>query len=299
MSAQIDTEDLEELSISMPQQRRTPQRPSDPSPTPQPPIIAVHDTKTKADRKAIQRLGQYTIVKTLGEGSFGKVKLATHQVSGQKVALKVINRKQLVTRDMAGRIEREIQYLQLLRHPHIIKLYTVITTPTDIIMVLEYAGGELFDYIVNNGRLPETQARKFFQQIVCAVEYCHRHKIVHRDLKPENVLVVHDDDGHEVVKLVDFGIFKLLTGDDQKLTRAGLVFGTPRYMSPEQVSGGKIDERADLYAVGIVLFEMLTGAPPFDADQAGMLMRMHVLADVPPLPDTPLVREARTTTLPG
>jgi serine/threonine protein kinase len=109
---------------------------------------------------------------------------------------------------------------------------------------------------------------------------------VHRDLKPENVLVVDDDDGREVVKLIDFGIVKLLTGDDQKLTRAGLVFGTPRYMSPEQVSGGKIDERADLYSMGVVLFEMLTGAPPFDADQAGMLMRMHVLADVPPLPDT-------------
>lgn len=108
----------------MPAQRRTPARPSEPSPTPTPvaPTTAVSETKNKADRKAIQRLGQYTIVKTLGEGSFGKVKLATHQVSGQKVALKVINRKQLVTRDMAGRIEREIQYLQLLRHPHIIKL---------------------------------------------------------------------------------------------------------------------------------------------------------------------------------
>ena len=119
MSAAIDTEDLEELSMSMPAQRRTPARPADPSPTVMAPPM---DTKAKPDPKTNQRLGQYTIVKTLGEGSFGKVKLATHQVSGQKVALKIINRKRLVTRDMAGRIEREIQYLQLLRHPHIIKL---------------------------------------------------------------------------------------------------------------------------------------------------------------------------------
>ncbi|RMZ67666.1 major facilitator superfamily transporter [Pyrenophora seminiperda CCB06] len=149
--------DLEELSISMPAQRRgaggasTTKAADAALAAPQAALgTAVQESKSK-DSKANQRLGQYTIVRTLGEGSFGKVKLATHQVSGQKVALKIINRKRLVTRDMAGRIEREIQYLQLLRHPHIIKLYTVITTPTEIIMVLEYAGGELFDYILYAG----------------------------------------------------------------------------------------------------------------------------------------------------
>lgn len=126
MSAAIDNEDLEELSISMPAPRRggastTKTVEFSPAP-PTAPTTAAQESKSK-DAKASQRLGQYTIVKTLGEGSFGKVKLATHQVSGQKVALKIINRKRLVTRDMAGRIEREIQYLQLLRHPHIIKLY--------------------------------------------------------------------------------------------------------------------------------------------------------------------------------
>jgi carbon catabolite-derepressing protein kinase len=82
-------------------------------------------------------------------------------------------------------VKREIQYLKVLRHPHIIKLYEVITTPTDIIMVIEYAGGELFNYIVDKGKMQEDEARRFFQQIICAIEYCHRHKIVHRDLKPE------------------------------------------------------------------------------------------------------------------
>jgi carbon catabolite-derepressing protein kinase len=130
MSAAIDNEDLEELSISMPAPRRGGASTtkavdfSQAQPTAQP--TAAQETRSK-DSKANQRLGQYTIVKTLGEGSFGKVKLATHQVSGDPVALKIINRKRLVTRDMAGRIEREIQYLQLLRHPHIIKLYVETT----------------------------------------------------------------------------------------------------------------------------------------------------------------------------
>jgi carbon catabolite-derepressing protein kinase len=126
MSQAIDNEDLEELSISITSHnRRSSARPPDFSSTPAPTSSnpGGHDSKSGRESKTSQRLGQYTIVRTLGEGSFGKVKLATHQVSGQKVALKIINRKKLVTRDMAGRIEREIQYLQLLRHPHIIKLY--------------------------------------------------------------------------------------------------------------------------------------------------------------------------------
>jgi len=122
MSAAIDTEDLEELSISMPAPRRTTTRPNEFPTPPVAPSSILQDKGSARESKTSQRLGQYTIVKTLGEGSFGKVKLATHGVSGQKVALKIINRKRLVTRDMAGRIEREIQYLQLLRHPHIIKL---------------------------------------------------------------------------------------------------------------------------------------------------------------------------------
>jgi serine/threonine protein kinase len=111
--------------------------------------------------------------------------VATHSMTGHKVAMKIINRRKIQHMDMTSRVKREIQYLKVLRHPHIIKLYEVITTSTDIIMVIEYAGQELFEYIVNKGRMEEGEARRFFQQIICAIEYCHRHKIVHRDLKPE------------------------------------------------------------------------------------------------------------------
>jgi carbon catabolite-derepressing protein kinase len=267
MSAAIDNEDLEELSISMPNPRRggSTLRTVDFAAPPVAPPTVMQESKSR-DSKASQRLGQYTIVKTLGEGSFGKVKLATHQVSGQKVALKIINRKRLVTRDMAGRIEREIQYLQLLRHPHIIKLYTVITTPTEIIMVLEYAGGELFDYIVNNGRLQEDKARKFFQQIVCAVEYCHRHKIVHRDLKPENLLL---DDQYNV-KIADFGLSNIMTDGNFLKTSCG----SPNYAAPEVISGKLYaGPEVDVWSCGVILYVLLVGRLPFDDEYIPTLFK--------------------------
>ncbi|KAL2256854.1 hypothetical protein VTK26DRAFT_1025 [Humicola hyalothermophila] len=204
-----------------------------------------------------QRIGAYNIVKTLGEGSFGKVKLAVHRSTGQQVALKIISRKNLISRDMQGRVEREIEYLQLLRHPHIIKLYTVIKTPAEIIMVLEYAGGELFDYIVQHGKMHEDKARRFFQQMLCAVEYCHRHKIVHRDLKPENLLL----DDHLNVKIADFGLSNIMTDGNFLKTSCG----SPNYAAPE-VIGGKLyaGPEVDVWSCGVILYVLLVGRLPFD-----------------------------------
>ncbi|KAL1839338.1 hypothetical protein VTJ49DRAFT_1634 [Mycothermus thermophilus] len=204
-----------------------------------------------------QRIGAYKIVRTLGEGSFGKVKLAVHRSTGQKVALKIISRKNLISRDMQGRVEREIEYLQLLRHPHIIKLYTVIKTTTEIIMVLEYAGGELFDYIVAHGKMQENEARRFFQQMLCAVEYCHRHKIVHRDLKPENLLL----DDNLNVKIADFGLSNIMTDGNFLKTSCG----SPNYAAPE-VIGGKLyaGPEVDVWSCGVILYVMLVGRLPFD-----------------------------------
>ncbi|KAK6432736.1 Protein kinase, partial [Oleoguttula sp. CCFEE 5521] len=144
MSSTLDDEDLS-LSISASSARRNSRDNRDANGRATHPTVEAlrnDPAVTKAPNPHFSaRLSQYTMIKTLGEGSFGKVKLAIHQSSGQQVALKIISRRKLVTRDMAGRIEREIQYLQLLRHPHIIKLFTVITTPGEIVMVLEYAGG--------------------------------------------------------------------------------------------------------------------------------------------------------------
>jgi carbon catabolite-derepressing protein kinase len=256
MTSAIDDDDLA-LSISNSQARRLSKDGPEPNGSlPAPSIPAMHAPRQRSS-KGYERLGQYNVLKTLGEGSFGKVKLATHMSSGQKVALKIISRKKLVTRDMAGRIEREIQYLQLLRHPHIIKLYTVITMPGEIVMVLEYAGGELFDYIVKNGKMAEDKARKFFQQVVCAVEYCHRHKIVHRDLKPENLLL----DDNLNVKIADFGLSNIMTDGNFLKTSCG----SPNYAAPEVISGKLYaGPEVDVWSCGVILYVLLCGRLPFD-----------------------------------
>ncbi|OWK57803.1 5'-AMP-activated protein kinase catalytic subunit alpha-1 [Lonchura striata] len=152
------------------------------------------------------KIGHYILGDTLGVGTFGKVKVGKHELTGHKVAVKILNRQKIRSLDVVGKIRREIQNLKLFRHPHIIKLYQVISTPTDIFMVMEYvSGGELFDYICKNGRLDEKESRRLFQQILSGVDYCHRHMVVHRDLKPENVLL----DAHMNAKIADFGSEKL------------------------------------------------------------------------------------------
>lgn len=212
------------------------------------------------------RVGNYQIVKTLGEGSFGKVKLAYHVTTGQKVALKIINKKVLAKSDMQGRIEREISYLRLLRHPHIIKLYDVIKSKDEIIMVIEYAGNELFDYIVQRNKMSEQEARRFFQQIISAVEYCHRHKIVHRDLKPENLLL----DEHLNVKIADFGLSNIMTDGNFLKTSCG----SPNYAAPEVISGKLYaGPEVDVWSCGVILYVMLCRRLPFDDESIPVLFK--------------------------
>lgn len=203
------------------------------------------------------RIGRYQIIKTLGEGSFGTVKLAYHLATHDRVALKIINRKTLAKSDMQGHVEREISYLRLLRHPHIIKLYDVIKSKDEIIMVIEYAGKELFDYIVQKGRMEEDEARRFFQQIISAVEYCHKHKIVHRDLKPENLLL----DENMKVKIADFGLSNIMTDGNFLKTSCG----SPNYAAPEVISGKLYaGPEVDVWSCGVILYVMLCGRLPFD-----------------------------------
>ncbi|AMD22527.1 HHL243Wp [Eremothecium sinecaudum] len=213
-----------------------------------------------------QGIGKYQVIKTLGEGSFGKVKLAYHVGTGQKVALKIINKKVLAKSDMQGRIEREISYLRLLRHPHIIKLYDVMKSNDEIIMVIEYAGNELFDYIVQRDKMSENEARRFFQQIISAVEYCHRHKIVHRDLKPENLLL----DEHLNVKIADFGLSNIMTDGNFLKTSCG----SPNYAAPEVISGKLYaGPEVDVWSSGVILYVMLCRRLPFDDESIPVLFK--------------------------
>ncbi|CCI47099.1 unnamed protein product [Albugo candida] len=213
------------------------------------------------------QLGHYRLGKTLGIGSFGKVKLAEHEITGHKVAIKILNRNKIRSLDMNEKVRREISLLRKMRHPHIIRLYEVIDTPTDIFMVLEYvAGGELFDYIVSKGRLMPEEARHFFHQILSGVEYCHFHRIVHRDLKPENLLLDADNN----VKIADFGLSNIMQDGDFLRTSCG----SPNYAAPEVISGSLYaGPEVDVWSCGVILYALLCGSLPFDDESIPNLFK--------------------------
>nr|QHO60637.1 AMP-activated protein kinase alpha subunit [Crassostrea hongkongensis] len=223
--------------------------------------------KSSSSQNAQVKIGHYILGDTLGIGTFGKVKIATHQLTNHKVAVKILNRQKIKSLDVVGKIKREIQNLKLFRHPHIIKLYQVISTPTDIFMVMEYvSGGELFDYIVKHGKLKEPEARRFFQQIISGVDYCHRHMVVHRDLKPENLLL----DSNLNVKIADFGLSNMM--HDGEFLRTSC--GSPNYAAPEVISGKLYaGPEVDIWSCGVILYALLCGTLPFDDEHVPTLFR--------------------------
>ena len=154
-----------------------------------------HHAKTSSTRKKevkARSIGHCQIGKTIGEGTFGKVKLGTHNLTGEKVAVKILEKHRIIEQVDVDRVSREIKILKLARHPNIVQLYEIIETPRQLYLITEYvSGGELFDYIVAKRKLPEKEACKFFQQIMCGVRYLHELGIVHRDIKPENMLLDH------------------------------------------------------------------------------------------------------------
>lgn len=226
----------------------------------------------------IVKIGHYTLGQTLGVGTFGKVKIGEHQLTKHKVAVKILNRQKIKSLDVVGKIRREIQNLKLFRHPHIIKLYQVISTPTDIFMIMEYvSGGELFDYIVKHGKLKEYEARRFFQQIISGVDYCHRHMIVHRDLKPENLLLDHNLH----VKIADFGLSNMMMDGEFLRTSCG----SPNYAAPEVISGKLYaGPEVDIWSCGVILYALLCGTLPFDDEHVPTLFR-KIKSGVFPIPE--------------
>eukprot|EP00617_Octactis_speculum_P011917 CAMPEP_0185791344 /NCGR_PEP_ID=MMETSP1174-20130828/158323_1 /TAXON_ID=35687 /ORGANISM="Dictyocha speculum, Strain CCMP1381" /LENGTH=533 /DNA_ID=CAMNT_0028486289 /DNA_START=179 /DNA_END=1780 /DNA_ORIENTATION=+ len=215
---------------------------------------------------AIQ-IGNYRLGKNLGIGAFGKVKHATHVITGHHVAIKILNRKRIGDLDMADKVKREINILKKCSHPHIIRLYEVIDTPTDIFVVMEYvSNGELFDYIVSKGRLVPDEARHFFHQIVAGVEYCHFHSIVHRDLKPENLLL----DADNTLKIADFGLSNTMRDGDFLRTSCG----SPNYAAPEVISGNLYaGPEVDVWSCGVILYALLCGSLPFDDESIPNLFK--------------------------
>ncbi|XP_006015126.1 serine/threonine-protein kinase BRSK1 [Alligator sinensis] len=212
-----------------------------------------------------QYVGPYRLEKTLGKGQTGLVKLGVHCITGQKVAIKIVNREKL-SESVLMKVEREIAILKLIEHPHVLKLHDVYENKKYLYLVLEHvSGGELFDYLVKKGRLTPKEARKFFRQIVSALDFCHSYSICHRDLKPENLLL----DEKNNIRIADFGMASLQVGDNLLETSCG----SPHYACPEVIKGEKYDgRRADMWSCGVILFALLVGALPFDDDNLRQLL---------------------------
>lgn len=213
------------------------------------------------------KIKDYRIGQTLGIGSFGKVKLAVHEPTGKKVAIKIMNKGKMKAINMYEKSIKEISILKSIVHPHIIRLYEVIDTPSDIYIIMEYVtGGELFDYITQKGRISEDESRRLFQQIISGMEYCYINRICHRDLKPENILL----DENNNIKIGDFGLSSYISDGDFLNTSCG----SPNYAAPEVVSGkAYTGPEIDIWSCGVILYALLCGTLPFDDENVGNLFR--------------------------
>ena len=232
-------------------------------------------------------IGNYRITAKLGEGGMGVVYLAEHPVIGKKVAMKAIHPELSKNSDVVSRFVTEAKAVNQIGHEHIVDIADFgNTSDGEFYFVMEYLQGEsLSDRLRRENRLDAPSALSITAQIADALNASHEQGIIHRDLKPENIfLCLNRGPGRDFVKVLDFGLAKL-TLSDQKVshkTRTGSVMGTPYYMSPEQCEGKiEIDHRADIYSLGVLLFEMLTGKVPFGGDGYGEIIVKHVTMPPP------------------
>src|SRR4029079_18892958 len=204
--------------------------------------------------------GRYVIRRKLGSGGMADVYLAEDQELGRRVALEMLNERHATDEQFVERFRREAQNAASLNHPNIVSIFDRGHAEGTYYIAMEFLDGRtLKELLVKNGPTPIPIAIDYSRQILNALSFAHRHGIVHRDIKPHNVVV--GPDGR--VKVTDFGIAR--SGASQ-MTEAGSIIGTAQYLSPEQARGTMVDQRSDLYSVGIVLYEMLTGSVPFSGD---------------------------------
>ncbi len=213
-------------------------------------------------------IGKYRIVAQIGRGGMGTVYKAVDQTLDREVAIKVLN-PELADTDIMKRFRAEATTLAKLNHPEIATIYELFRSETDLLMVMEFVKGETLDKISDRlGPMAPERAAYLIDKVLSALEHAHRAGVVHRDMKPANVMITEIGG----VKIMDFGIARVRGAEH--MTVDGYMMGTPAYMPPEQVLGHEVDGRADLYAVGVVFYRLLTGALPFKADTAiGMVQK--------------------------
>jgi serine/threonine protein kinase len=243
-------------------------------------------TRTRpADLVGLVIAERYHILGKLGEGGMGLVYLAEHVRMGRRCAVKVMHAGLMHDADAVARFNREAANASRINHPNVAAIYDFGETPDNIVyLAMELVEGEsLASIVAREGALPESRAVELGRQVAEAVNAAHELGIVHRDLKPDNIMVMRARDGRDIVKVVDFGIAKATQGERLDVTRTGFVIGTPDYMSPEQVLGDPLDPRSDIYSLGSILYEMLTGKRPFAGPSGEVSVRLR-LTEPPPRP---------------
>lgn len=250
----------------------------------------VYPDDTNADPLIGQVINdRYTITECIGGGAMGAVYRAEQIGLARSVALKLLSKDANWTEDTILRFHREAQAASALTHPNTVRVFDFGATPEGLLyLAMEVLEGEpITNYLRRNKVLTVRDTVEYGRQILRSLSEAHAKGIIHRDIKPDNVFLARVE-GQEtpIVKILDFGIAKAVAGErtiDQFETQDGTVFGTPRYMSPEQAQGKSIDSRSDLYAVGITLFEFLTGDPPFVDKDAVVVMAKHIREHAPPI----------------
>jgi len=273
-----------------------------PAPAPAPaPVAAAPDAKTSYLPPATDPLvgqtlaGRYQIVKKLGEGGMGAVYLATHNVLEKQVALKLLHGEFARKPELVERFMQEAKAASRIRHENVIDISDFGSTPEGLVFfAMELLDGRDLHDAITRARLagqllPWSRSKKIFLQICSALSAAHARGIVHRDLKPENIYLVDFLGDGDFVKLLDFGIAKVTEiegggGGDRKLTKTGMLFGTPEYMSPEQARGEHVDHRVDIYAMGCILFQLVTGRVPFEAENFMGVLSQHLTEPAPGIP---------------
>ncbi len=228
----------------------------------------------------------YRIVEHLADGGMASVYRAEHVNTGVSFAVKILHPDLSANAEVATRFQREVQAYRRVQHPHVVVACDFGRLPDGCLyMVLEFTpGSDLCVVLHREGPFAQERALKIALQVALGLIAAHAAGVVHRDLKPENVMLIARPDDPDFAKILDFGIAKMPVRG-QQLTVAGSVFGTPDYMAPEQASGGAIDERTDLYTLGIVLYEMLAGRAPFaDRSNASQVILAQLTEPPPPLP---------------
>ncbi|MBS1152859.1 MAG: serine/threonine protein kinase, partial [Myxococcaceae bacterium] len=204
-------------------------------------------------------LGSYQLVSRLGEGGMGDVYLARHTKLGREVALKLLKAELASDADVVRRFFQEARVVNEINHPHIVEVIDFVEEPPHVFCVMEYLRGATLGDLALSAPLPLKRIAHLLQQTCEALHAAHTHGVVHRDVKPANIFVSEREGKPDFVKLLDFGIARLLRTAPAQRTQVGMVIGTPAYMSPEQAQGRVVDARTDIYAVGAVLFELLSG----------------------------------------